>query len=144
MVFTFPFYLIIRFSGRGESGKTPDLIQRVEFRDLKPVNCKDIIQLGMCGDALSDFLEHDSGRPAFFVNQQVAKHIQPFCPGEMAQAHGINYPDLADRSRLLGHGSTSAPVPAGRSDSVICPCRSSTALAAVSAPFLHAAMTASA
>jgi transposase len=111
---------------------------------LMPVNCKDIIQLGMCGDALSDFLEHDSGRPAFFVNQQVAKHIQPFCPGEMAQAHGINYPDLADRSRLLGHGSTSAPVPAGRSDSVICPCRSSTALAAVSAPFLHAAMTASA
>src|SRR5580704_17965145 len=96
----------------------------------------------MPGDSLPHLLKHHLSRPAFLIDQQVTKYVQSFRPGEVTQAHGIEYPDLVDDGRLPGHVSTSASVPAGRSTAVICPCRSSTALVAVSAPFLHASMTA--
>jgi len=103
---------------------------------------EDNVQRGVHGDSPAHLLEHDLGRPAFLVDQQVTKDVQPVGPGEMTHAHGVEYPNLVDDSRQLSHGSTSASMSAGRSAAVICPCMSSTALVAVIAPFLHAAMTA--
>lgn len=76
------------------------------------------------------------------TGQEVTKNVQPLRPGEVTQAHGIDYPDGVDGDHLLGHGSTSASADAGRSAALICPCISSTTLVAVSAPLFHAAMTA--
>jgi hypothetical protein len=120
----------------------PDLVEGVELRDFKPVSRQDIVQRGVRGDSPAHLLKHDLGRPAFLLDQQVTKDVQPVRPSEMTQVHSIEYPDLIDDSGLPSHGSTSASMPAGRSVAVICPCISSTALVAVIAPFLHAAMTA--
>lgn len=99
-------------------------------------------QGGVFGDTLIQFPKDHACRPALLVDQEIAKNIEPLCFSEVTQACGIEHPDGGDGGSLLGHGSTSAATPTGRSARVICPCINSTALVAVIRPRLQASTTA--
>jgi len=120
----------------------PYLVKGVEVRDLEPITREHIAQDRVDGGSLAQLLKHHLRCPAFFINQEISENVQPLRPGKVAQAHCVENPDRGDGGCRFGHGARYASAPAGRSAAVICPCISSTALAAVSRPLLHASMTA--
>lgn len=120
----------------------PDLVKGVELRDIKPICHEYISQGGMCGGSLS--VPQAPPVSSSIPYQPGGHEERPAAPPARSGSstwHRLP-PDGVDGNHLLGHGSTSASAAVGRSAALICPCISSTTLVAVSAPLLHASMTA--
>jgi diadenosine tetraphosphate (Ap4A) HIT family hydrolase len=126
------------------SGAIVPIAHRTSVFDLTPAEWADtqdlLLQARM---ALHDLLAPDGYLLGWNQGGALHSHMHVIPRfSEVTQACGIEHPDRGDDGRLLGHGSTSAPTPTGRSARVICPCISSTALVAVIRPCLQASTTA--